>query len=332
MRRGPGTTTLLLLAIAVALVVYTTAIGGSQPGRSRRPPYDVSAAHSGSTSNTTMATMSTTTSTESAQPGWTPVAYVGGQIAVDQRTITLSDGTVVTVARFRTAKIHFDLHMGTQDPPANLAVLPADAQPAVSGVEAPLLLAAFNGGFKASAGAGGTMVDGQSVVPLVDGLASFVVDTDGTGHVGVWGQSLPTPGEHVWSVRQNLLPLVSGSQPSARAHQVSAWGSTLGGRSAVARSAIGEDPQGNILYAGAMSALPIDMADALIAAGATTAMELDINPEWVQLAFASAPGAALQRGVPGQSRPANQVLAGWTRDFVAVLANSVPREAAQIHP
>ena len=61
-------------------------------------------------------------------------------------------------------------------------------------------------------------------------------------------------------------------------------------------------------------------ADALAGAGAVTGMELDINPEWVQLAWAAAPGGPLSPGVPGQNRPGNQYQIGWSRDFVTVLA------------
>jgi len=126
--------------------------------------------------------------------------------------------------------------------------------------------------------------------------------------------------EHVASVRQNLAPLVIDAQPSPNINAIGSWGATLGGVAAVARSALGEDPQGDILYAAAMQALPVDLADALIAAGATSAMQLDINPEWVQLALADTAGGPLRPGVPGQNRPANQYLVGWTRDFVTVLA------------
>jgi hypothetical protein len=49
-------------------------------------------------------------------------------------------------------------------------------------------------------------------------------------------------------------------------------------------------------------------------------MELDINPNWVQLATAPTPGASLVAQVPGQNRPADQCQSGWTRDFIAVLS------------
>lgn len=82
---------------------------------------------------------------------------------------------------------------------------------------------------------------------------------------------------------------------------------------------LGEDAGGDILYAAGMSVLPIDLANALVGAGATSAMELDINPEWVQLALSPRPGGPLFPGVPGQHRPANQYIVGWTRDFFTVV-------------
>jgi hypothetical protein len=69
-----------------------------------------------------------------------------------------------------------------------------------------------------------------------------------------------------------------------------------------------------------MDALPVDMAGALIGAGAVTGMELDINPEWVQLASAATPGGTLAPGISGQRRPGDQYQVGWTRDFVTVVA------------
>ncbi len=72
-----------------------------------------------------------------------------------------------------------------------------------------------------------------------------------------------------------------------------------------------------------MSTTPQDLADALARSGARIAMELDINPEWVQLAVAATPGGSLTAAIPGQVRPATQYLTGWTRDFVTVVA---PRE------
>src|ERR1019366_3777185 len=112
--------------------------------------------------------------------------------------------------RFRAGRTHFALHVGSTDPPrGNAAILPDDG-PSIGPDEATTLLAAFNGGFEATAGAGGFQLNGQVLVPLQPGYASLVIDTDGTAHVGVWGQGFPAPGEQVASVRQNLTLLVAG--------------------------------------------------------------------------------------------------------------------------
>jgi hypothetical protein len=65
--------------------------------------------------------------------------------------------------------------------------------------------------------------------------------------------------------------------------------------------------------------------------GARVAMELDINPEWVQLDVAHRPGGPLTAEVPGQARPADQYLVGWSRDFFAVVAEVAASPAASPH-
>jgi hypothetical protein len=227
------------------------------------------------------------------------------------------DGSVITLAEF-TGTVIFRLHAGGADPgyPA-LSVL--HAGPAVGPDEHRRLLAAFNGGFKLSAREGGYEQEGHILSPLIPGMASLVIDRSGAAVIGAWGRGLPRPGETVESVRQNLPLLVSHGQVTAAAADWQAWGATLGGGEFVARSALGQDAAGRLIYAGSMSASPADLAAALVRAGVAQAMELDINPEWVQLDVARKPGHRLIAAIPGQVRPADQYLAGWIRDFITVL-------------
>jgi hypothetical protein len=269
---------------------------------------------------TTTTTVPPTTTTTTEQPGWTPGATVNGAIAVDSQTVPEPDGHVVTIYRFRSGQTRFGLHVGSSDPPPGTATVAPDSGSMIGPDEGPVLVAAFNGGFESRAAVGGFELNGQTLVPLQAGDASLVIDADGSAHLGVWGPGFPAPGEQVASVRQNLPPLVVGGQPSPAVPTIGAWGATLGGGAAVARSALGEDVAGNLLYAASMDAVPGDLADALVAAGVQTGMELDINPEWVQLAVAPAPGAPLAPGIPGQNRPGDQYQVGWTRDFVTVMA------------
>jgi len=241
----------------------------------------------------------------------------GGPAKVTFSQVTTSDGAVITVATFR-GPVQYVLHDGSQDP-GPLAG-PVRAGPAITGPERARLLAAFNGGFKLDALAGGYEQEGHVVRAIRAGLASLVIDTSGQASVGVWGHGVPVPGEAVYSVRQNLWALVVGGEPTAESAKWWRWGGTLGHAEYVARSALGENAAGELMYAASMAATPADLAEALARSGARTAMELDINPEWVQLDAAGYPGGPLSAGVPGQHRPATQYLTGWTRDFVSVLA------------
>lgn len=201
---------------------------------------------------------------------------------------------------------------------AGLAAGRVKAGPAVRGAERRRLLAAFNGEFRLSAGADGYEQEGHLAARLRRGLTSLVIDRSGRARIGVWGHRVPVPGEQVYSVRQNLTPLVLNGKPAPAAAEWSVWGATLGGGELVARSALGQDAAGDLEYAASMSASPADLAVALSRAGARIAMELDINPEWVQFDVARRPGGPLRAAIRGQQRPANQFLAGWARDFIAV--------------
>jgi hypothetical protein len=229
-----------------------------------------------------------------------------------------ADGSVVTLAEF-TGPVSFRLHAGSGDPgyPA-LSVL--HAGPVVGPDEHRRLLAAFNGGFKLSAGTGGYEQEGHVISPLIPGRASLVIDRSGAAAIGVWGHGQPQPGEAVYSVRQNLTLLVNHGQVTASAADWGLWGATLGGGEFVARSALGQDAAGQLIFAGSMSASPAGLAAALVHAGVVKGMELDINPQWVQLDVAGHPGHPLTAAIPGQQRPASQYLIGWVRDFITVLA------------
>jgi hypothetical protein len=232
--------------------------------------------------------------------------------------VRTADGALVTVATF-LGPVRYVLHDGSADPGP---VAGLRAGPAVTGAERARLLAAFNGGFKLAAGAGGYMQEGRVISPLRTGYASLVIDRSGRARIGVWGRGVPVPGEAVYSVRQNLPPLVLDGRPTVAAADWGLWGATLGGGEYVARSAVGQDAAGDLIYAASMSAAPADLASVLASHGARIAMELDINPEWVQLDVARSPGGPLTAEIPGQDRPAGQYLVGWSRDFLAVVTAS----------
>jgi hypothetical protein len=308
---------IVLRGCAVLIAAGVTAACTASPSVPAAPPLPT----------TTPAAAASAAGTHSPSPALAPAAAPKPkpkpkpQPRVSIFRVHTADGAVVTVALFR-GPVRFVLHNGSQDPGWAASVKGVRYGPAVGSAEHSHLLAAFNGGFRLGVGAGGYEQEGHLVSPLLSGYASLIIDRSGQARIGVWGYGLPARNEAVYSVRQNLRLLVEHGRPTPAAADPSVWGATLGGGAHVARSAVGEDAAGDLLYAGSMSAVPEDLAMALARHGARVAMELDINPEWVQLDAASRPGGSLHAEVPGQSRPADQFLWGWTRDYFTVLANS----------
>ena len=284
-------------------------------------------------SATTTSTSATTTTTttmppEARQAGWQVVSASSRGVMVDFRDVA-EGGAVFRVLRLRARSTLLRWHVGGIDP--NLwALAPLDAAPRIDWAsEGPAgIVAVFNGGFKQSAHAGGAVVDGVVMIPLVPGDMTIALDRAGHWEMGVWGaRNFPTPGFHPIAYRQNLTPLVLHSAPSAQAHSSSAsvWGSPLNNNALTARTGLGVDARGNLLYVATMTGvLPIQLAQALVAAGAVEAMQLDINPFWP---IAGAPVRPVHNAagvfnvqVPNQQHSPTIYETGWERDFFVALA------------
>jgi hypothetical protein len=291
--------------LAASVLAGCCALAGCSAAAAQRP----ASAHSAAPARpSAVIPAAVTRSSPSPQPPPQP--------RVSLTRVRTADGALVTVAAF-LGPVRYVLHDGSGDPGPVAGVR---SGPAVTGAERSRLLAAFNGGFRLAAGVGGYTQEGRVISALRPGLASMVIDRSGRARIGVWGRGLPAPGEAVYSVRQNLSPLVLHGRPTAASADWGLWGATLGGGAYVARSAVGQDAAGDLIFAASMSAVPADLASVLASHGARIAMELDINPAWVQLDVAHRPGGPLTAEIPGQDRPADQYLVGWTRDFFTVVA------------
>ena len=253
-----------------------------------------------------------------ASEAWA-VASVGPRgTAASTTTLTTASGHAVTLTRFPRASTVLQWHVGATDPPGAAAQVPADVGSRVSDPEAPMLVATFNGGFKQYSAAGGMVADGTTVSPMVEGMATMAIGPRGELAIGAWHRD-GFPSGPVVTARQNLGLLVQRGR-SLAGSSITPWGDTLGGVAAPARSAIGLTEHGDVVQAASMSALPSDLAEALLGAGVVTAMQLDINPMWIWTSVAPRPGWPLEAVLAGSNRPANQAQLGWDRDFVAVLA------------
>lgn len=246
--------------------------------------------------------------------GWRTVAVVHGHPAA-----WLSQSAGVTLMRFDQRFLRLDLHAGSSDG----GTAGWSYGDRVTAGEIHHLVAAFNGGFKLTYPNVGFMSAGHVAAPLRPGLASIVTYSDGTTDVGAWRAGVPRGHSGVFSVLQNQRLLVDhGSTQASPSGCVSCWGETIGGRTVVARSALGITAGGDLVWAAGEQLLPSQLAGALVRAGAVRAIELDINPDWVDgyLYVHHRGGPSAVPVVPGQLGIAGELLEPYSRDFLTIVA------------
>ncbi len=175
------------------------------------------------------------------------------------------------------------LHMvgGTAHPGGDLGVKGPGA--ITQGDVGKELLLAWNGGFQGPHGSFGMVAEGKQYRQLRNGLASVGITKEGTLKMGEWGRSIGTADELV-AVRQNAVLLVDNCEVSKRtAEGNDTWGyvAVNSAEFITWRSAIGLTKDGQLLVAAGNSLSAATLAQALWAAGACTAMQLDINSPYV---------------------------------------------------
>ena len=144
----------------------------------------------------------------------------------------------------------------------------------------PDVLANFNGAFRLADTMAGYYYDGTMVRPLVDGKASAVLYRDGAIKIGKWGRDL-TMSKDVLAVRQNLDLIVDkGESKVKNATDNYLWGATTDKESLAWPAAIGQRPDGSIVYVGSPYLSAEGLADTLVRAGVERAMVLDMNNWW----------------------------------------------------
>lgn len=187
------------------------------------------------------------------------------------------------------------------------------------------LLAAFNGGFKSQHGNFGVMISNTVMLPPRDGFATVALQKDGAVQIGAWGRDIKTSADYMaW--RQNGPPILENGKINPLTNEMTAanWGAALDGTVAVWRSALGINKDNTVLYyaAGDGVVLPT-MAEALLAAGADDAMQLDINNYWVHFTAVRDTGGKLTPeplfdGMKNQDP--NRFLGAYSRDFFYVVS------------
>jgi hypothetical protein len=188
------------------------------------------------------------------------------------------------------------------------------------------LLAAFNGGFLTRHGLFGVMVDGEILVPMVEGLGTLAIYPDGRVRIGVWGSDL-TSLEGISTVRQNgAIVIQNGAiNPRAFENSLELWGASLSGEMTTWRSAVGVSADGRTFYyvAGWSLNMPA-LARALQQAGVYAAIQLDINHFWVLFTrFVFGPdGPEAEPLLEGMEENVDRYLYASARDYFYLAAKA----------
>lgn len=221
--------------------------------------------------------------------------------------------------RIDLTRTQLHLVAGTTEPAAPIHIArPGTIPRAVRSSDA--LLAAFNGGFKAANGHYGMAVDGTTLLPPQDGLATLAIYRDGSVRMGVWGQDI-TASPDLVTFRQNCPLLLDNGAltPETDSTGIALWGKTVGNKVTTWRSGLGLSADGHSLIYAVGDGLTVpSLAEALRQGGAARGMQLDINSFWTRfVTFAPGANGKLQAAklLDGMRGNTSQFLAPDSRDF-----------------
>jgi hypothetical protein len=139
-------------------------------------------------------------------------------------------------------------------------------------------VAAFNGAFKTEHGAYGMMVEKNVLLPPKDDSATVAAMADETTLMGSWPKKMPIP-EAMRSYRQNMDPLIENGVVNPRRRYL--WGFTLDEditKMHTIRSGICISDKGYMVYGWGEDLTATTLGKAMIAAGCTYGLHLDMNP------------------------------------------------------
>jgi hypothetical protein len=161
--------------------------------------------------------------------------------------------------------------------------------------EAGILLAAFNGGFRAANGQFGAMADGLVALPPKSEMAIVGIYQGGEVRIGSWGADInDTHDQGAW--RQNCPLIIQDGEISARVYNdsIADWGGSISSEIVTWPSSLGLDKEGKTLFyfSGPSLSIPA-LANTMRAAGVENGMLLDINHFWVHFSAIQSEGGEL---------------------------------------
>ena len=217
---------------------------------------------------------------------WIPYLHDQDGEVVAVRTFLQPDPerpyTIVAVVAIDLTRTQLHFVLGFDEPslpdgPTGDGLIPDEDR------EAGVLLAAFNGGFRAANGHFGAMANNIEALPPIDEMATIGIYRDGAVWIGNWGEDI-TDTLDLLAWRQNCRLIIQNGEISPRVYNDSIvdWGASISNNIVTRRSAIGLDQEAQTLYyfAGPGLSMPV-LADVMLATGVHQGMLLDINNFWV---------------------------------------------------
>ena len=302
--------------------------------------FDTSTTTTTTTTTTTSSTLpgettttTTTTTTLPPRPGdlapqvtpaikgegeWIAVARVRTKpiiYATSIRPLWCYGSVVATMATYDPNKVRAGLFNGSEIPGGkgwrNSSKIKTTAEKS--------LIASFNGGFRFEHEPGGYVTEGKTVRKLRKGYATFGIRADGTSTIGVWGKDMTNDG--TWtSLRQNLPPLLADGKVVYHTYDKVDWGKDFDNKVYNFRSAACVRTDGLMMFIAVGKVNIAMLADTLLVAGCSTAMQLDINGTWPYFAVYDNFGKTNRNGKTIDKRMGdpNRHLNGSTKDFIAL--------------
>jgi Phosphodiester glycosidase len=217
---------------------------------------------------------------------WSPYLYDSSGQVISERAFLQPDPqrpyALVAVVAFDLQQVRLNFVPGYDEPKSAVQMARPGVIPAAD-MASGVLVAAFNGGFKAQHGHFGVMVHNVTLIPARDGMGTVGMYQNGQVRIGAWGTEIqPSPQLIAWRQNGPLIIHDGVVNPHTADNVPQDWGYTVAGSITTARSALGISQDGRTLFyaAGTDLTLPA-LARALQAAGAYQAIQLDINNYYV---------------------------------------------------
>lgn len=185
----------------------------------------------------------------------------------------------VSIAALDLSRVDVQLVAGRYEPEAEEKEAKGYVRPAVVPPERHgALLAAWNGGFKATHGHHGMRIDGVTLIrPHKDGC-TVALYTDGHLAIRTWSAIADGEPTMTWWRGTPGCMVEQGKLHPGLVDDNTYWGATLEGSTVIRRSAIGLSEDGKVLYVGVGDATAAPaIARAMKHAGAFDVAQLDVN-------------------------------------------------------